>query len=281
MKQIIVSIFLTLLLLGVGFFTLKAYENANSYEAMAQILAHKQNAEELSITQLKKLADALTLGLYEGYDESVEEQRKLMETGEYFKKRALSFTLYTVMTLFLLLGLSFLASRRTQTLFITLAALIVLTGGLLMPIMMMSIHMHMEYLGDVVLMTESKGVAGSIGKLFEGEEYVVGGALLLFSILLPLVKTLGMIFVAIFSQSRWSEGIIRFFKALGKWSMADVFVVATFLVYFSGSKGGASQAEVQAGFYFFLAYVILSILSSLSAEKILTERESSGNASDL
>jgi len=30
-----------------------------------------------------------------------------------------------------------------------------------------------------------------------------------------------------------------------------------------------------------LAYVILSILSSLSAEKILTERESSGNASDL
>lgn len=55
--------------------------------------------------------------------------------------------------------------------------------------------------------------------------------------------------------------------------MADVFVVATFLVYLSGSKGEMSRAEVQMGLYFFLAYVILSMIASLSADKMLRENK--------
>ena len=57
--------------------------------------------------------------------------------------------------------------------------------------------------------------------------------------------------------------VITFFKLIGKWSMADVFVVSTFLVYFSASKGSMSQAEVQVGFYFFFIYVIVSMLTSV------------------
>jgi len=55
--------------------------------------------------------------------------------------------------------------------------------------------------------------------------------------------------------------------------MADVFVVSTFLVYLSASKGDMSRAEIQVGIYFFLAYVIISILASLSADKMLQENE--------
>jgi len=51
--------------------------------------------------------------------------------------------------------------------------------------------------------------------------------------------------------------------------MADVFVVSTFLVYLSASKGDMSRAETMMGIYFFLAYVIVSMLASFSADRML------------
>lgn len=138
---------------------------------------------------------------------------------------------------------------------------------------MMSIHKDVQYLGEVVLTMESKGVLGSIAKLFESHDYIVGGALLLFSIVLPLLKTLSMLFLALFLKNKSAQTVVQFFKMLGKWSMADVFVVATFLVYLSGNKSEMSRVEVQVGLYFFLAYVILSMLASLSADKMLQENK--------
>ena len=51
--------------------------------------------------------------------------------------------------------------------------------------------------------------------------------------------------------------------------MVDVFVVAVFLVYLTANKGDVSRAEVEMGLYFFLAYVIVSMLVSLSADRML------------
>ena len=51
--------------------------------------------------------------------------------------------------------------------------------------------------------------------------------------------------------------------------MVDVFVVATFLVYLTADKGDVSRAEVEVGLYFFLAYIIVSMLVSLSADRML------------
>lgn len=273
MKQIITTILAALLLATMVFFTVKTYQNAKSYEEMSHIIVEKHNVAELSTNQLKKLGDILSLGFYDGYDEVLREQQKLIETKEFFKERAMRYTLYAMSAATLVLLLYFVMSLQAFTATVSLAALIALAGGLLIPIMMMSIHKEVQYLGDVVLTMESKSVLGSIGKLFEGGDYVVGGALLLFSIVLPLLKTLSMLFVAVFVNNRAAHTVVHFFKLLGKWSMADVFVVATFLVYLSGSKGEMSRAEIQMGLYFFLAYVILSMIASLSADKMLQENK--------
>ena len=53
--------------------------------------------------------------------------------------------------------------------------------------------------------------------------------------------------------------------------MVDVFVVAVFLVYLTANKGDVSRAEVEMGLYFFLAYVIVSLLGSLSADRMLKQ----------
>ena len=273
MKQIFSILFAGIVLAGMAFFSLKAYQNAKSYEEISRIIVHKHNVTELSTNKLKKLGDLLSLGFYDGYDKVLNEQKKLIEAQQFFKQRATKYTLYAMGAAALLLLFYFVMTLQAYTVAVSLAALIALAGGLLMPIMMMTIHKEVEYLGDVVLQMESKGVLGSIAKLFENSDYVVGGALLLFSIVLPLLKTLSMLFVALFIRIRAVHPIVHFFKILGKWSMADVFVVATFLVYLSGNKGEMSHAEVQVGLYFFLAYVILSMIASLSADRMLREEK--------
>lgn len=270
--KIIITYSIALIVLGtMGFFGWKAYENAKSYEEISQVIVEKHNVTQLSKNQIKKLADIVSLGFYDGYDEVLKEQKKLLEVQSLFKENAVNYTLYFMVATGLLLLLYFVMTPQEFTIVVSFGALIALAGGLFTPIMMMSIHKEVQYLGDVVLTMESKGVLGSIAKLFENSDYVVGGALLLFSIIFPVTKTLSMLFVALFLKSRPAHAIVHFFKILGKWSMADVFVVATFLVYLSGSKGEMSRAEVQVGLYFFLAYVILSMLASLSADRMLRE----------
>ena len=145
MKQIITTIIAVLLLIAMGFFTTKAYQNAKSYEEMSHIIVEKHNVTELSTNQLKKLGDILSLGFYDGYDEVLREQNKLLETQRFFKERATKYTFYAMGAATFLLFLYFVMSLQAFTVTVSLAALIALAGGLLIPIMMMSIHKEVQY----------------------------------------------------------------------------------------------------------------------------------------
>ena len=137
---------------------------------------------------------------------------------------------------------------------------------------MVTIHKEVEYLGDVILSFESKGILGSISKLFESSEYAVGGAILLFSVIIPLSKILVLIFSLLFRDFEFANSLINFFKHLGKWSMLDVFVVAILLVYLTSNSGEVSHAEIQIGLYYFLIYVILSMITTIKVQKMLVKR---------
>jgi len=123
-----------------------------------------------------------------------------------------------------------------------------------------------------LLSFESKGILGSISKLYGQGSIVVASIILLFSVLLPFAKTLAMLFISIFEFSPFAVSVVRFFKHLGKWSMIDVFVVAIFLVYLTSNDSDVSHAEVEIGLYFFVVYVLLSIVTSLSADKLLHDK---------
>ena len=265
-KQILYTI-LTLLLVAMVFFGSKAYVQAKAYEQATFSLVSQMSAKKLAEFQLKELAEAFSLGFYE--NEKRKNLDKLRAEQEIHKKKSQEYTLYSILLLLGILGSYFLISLRAFTFFGSLGALVTLVFGLITPIMMVTIHKEVEYLGDVVLSFESKGIIGSIAKLFESGDVVVAIVILLFSVLVPGVKTLSLLFVSIFMESRFAYGIVKFFKMIGKWSMVDVFVVATFLVYLTANKGDVSRAEVEVGFYFFLAYVIVSMLMSLSADKML------------
>lgn len=268
MKKLIIYSVLSVILFCMVFFGVKAHEQATLYEDVTTELVTYQDAPQQATLQLEKIAKSLLGDLY------VDERRinldKIREKQEKAMQLAEMYTRYFMLLLALILLSFFLTSLREFTLFGSLGAMITLVFGLITPILMVTIHKEVEYLGDIVLSFESKGVIGSIEKLFEGGDIVVAVVILLFSVVTPVLKVLSMLFVSIFIESKFAHGIVRFFKIIGKWSMVDVFVVAVFLVYLTANKGDVSRAEIEMGLYYFLAYVIVSMLVSLSADRMLS-----------
>ncbi|KYJ87144.1 paraquat-inducible protein A [Sulfurovum riftiae] len=260
---VVIALLLSVMLL----FGTKAYSEAKAYEEATRSLIEEMSAEKLAKFQLKELAETVSLGFYKNKTKEVLETQK--KSQQLHKEQSQKYALYALFPLLGVLASYFFVSLRAFTFFGAVAASITLVFGLITPIMMVTIHKEVEYLGDVVLSFESKGVIGSISKLFENGDAVVALVILLFSVFIPLLKTLSMMVVSVFRDTRFAHGIVKFFKMIGKWSMVDVFVVATFLVYLTVNKGDVSRAEVEVGLYFFLAYVIVSMLVSLSADRML------------
>ena len=116
--------------------------------------------------------------------------------------------------------------------------------------------------GDMYFYYQSKSVVELIGLLLKQNNFVVGISILLFSILIPVLKlslaTLALIRPAILDN----RFVNLFIHKSGKWSMADVFVVAMFLAFLAFNNmqtGITTVSEVRVGLYFFLAYCLLSI----------------------
>lgn len=252
------------------FFGAKAYHQAILYEDATTELVSYQNAGQQASLQIEKFAKRWLGDLYE--DEQKMHLDQIREKQEDSMLKAKEYTLYFMCLLGGMLVSFFLVSLRDFTFFGSLAAILTLVLGLITPILMVTIHKEVEYLGDIVLSFESKGVIGSIIKLYESGDVIVAAVILLFSVIVPVSKVFSLLFVSVFMESKFAYGVIRFFKMIGKWSMVDVFVVAVFLVYLTANKGDISRAEVEVGLYFFLAYVIVSMFVSLSADKMLSSK---------
>ena len=263
---------LTVILGCMVFFGAKAYDQAILYEEATTELVSYQDAGQQASLQFEKFAKSLFGDLYD--DELKMKLDKVREKQDAAMVQAQEYTIYFMFLLGVILILALLGSLRTFTLFGSLSATVTLILGLITPILMVTIHKEVEYLGDIVLSFESKGVIGSIVKLYESGDIVVAIVILLFSVVVPGLKVLSLLFVSIFMESKFAHSIIKFFKMIGKWSMVDVFVVAVFLVYLTANKGDVSRAEVEVGLYFFLAYVIVSMFVSLSADKMLSANKS-------
>ncbi len=256
-------------LLWMGYWGMQAYHQALVYEeTTAQLVASNDAAQQVSL-KFDKMAKEL---LGDWYSDDLNQERvELQAAQEDAQRNAKVYTLYFMSLLLVVLLSFFWIPLRAFTFLGSLAAMMTLLFGLITPVLMVTIHKEFAYVGDIVLSFESKGVLGSIIKLYRGGDVVVAGVIVLFSVLVPLAKVFSLLFVSVFMESKFAHGIIGFFKSVGKWSMVDVFVVAVFLVFLTANNAQISHAEVEVGLYFFLAYVMVSMVVSLSADKMLLE----------
>jgi hypothetical protein len=265
--RVIISLLLLSSLVYFGFVT---YKYSKSYEINTSKIAKACDANGLASERIDELTAIISLGLVK--NESKITLEKLKKEQQKSKKMAELNLYYFMGTLLLTLLFTFICTLRGGTMLLSFTTFIALIYGLVNPILMITIHKQVDYLGDVILSFESKGIIGSILKLYHSGEFAVAFTILLFSILLPAIKSLTLTFMLIFYEHPWNQKMVSFFKQIGKWSMIDVFVVATFLVYFTSNTGGISEAEIQVGLYFFLTYVILSMITALQTQKVLDKK---------
>ncbi|MFT2091765.1 paraquat-inducible protein A [Paraglaciecola sp. 2405UD69-4] len=140
------------------------------------------------------------------------------------------------------------------------------------------------------LINKELSIATTIEELWEDERVLVASLIFAFSVCIPLLKTL-LVSMAYFMKNKALEKkLLGFVSAIGKWSMADVFVVAIFLAVMSTNHGDTTTSEqfnvfgfrialdissqtlssIGEGFYYFTAYCLLSLFAtqlSLSASR--------------
>lgn len=184
-----------------------------------------------------------------------------------------------------------------------LLALIVLFAGLTAPmieidarIKELTFHLIGEPIEfkDQVIFFQSKSIVDVVHILLENGKYdsiMVGVLIMAFSILFPVAKILSTK-LYLLGNTKWRHNkVIRFFAfKSGKWSMADVYVVAIFMAYI-GFRGilddqisgltmqtdslvsiSTSETSLQPGFVLFIGFVLFGLILSEVLNRI-TVRE--------
>jgi hypothetical protein len=119
---------------------------------------------------------------------------------------------------------------------------------------------------------QSRSIVGSVQHLYEMESPTPATLILLFSIIVPVTKAALSLWAIFLRENFRRRRVLEFIERIGKWSMADVFVVALFITYLvaqtsQGLPGNPAyappmlefQADVGPGFYWFTAYCLFSL----------------------
>ncbi len=146
-----------------------------------------------------------------------------------------------------------------------LLAVVCMIVGQVAPIMSMTATMSMPVVGDSVVQSESKSILTSIQMLHSSGKTWVAGLIVLFSLVTPSLKLLLAMVAARAGHGRLRNAALAVVQTIGKWSMADVFVVAILLTIFSlRSSPNAevqSVSEAEPGLWFFASHCLLSLIA--------------------
>lgn len=122
--------------------------------------------------------------------------------------------------------------------------------------------------GEVQAYEKTRSILGTVKELFDSKNYLVSFLVMLFSVVIPVSKGLLLLTSLWVSEIKIKGRLVGVANLISKWSMADVFVVAV-IVAFLAANASSDMGEIftltatmGAGFYFFLGYCILSLLSA-------------------
>ncbi len=110
-----------------------------------------------------------------------------------------------------------------------------------------------------VLQHKVRGIAAIIWELLTSQHEIVGGFLLLFSIITPMTKGVLTYFITASKSKELNNRIGNFLHSIGKWSMADVFVAGVLLSIYALKAQQATKSAPCLGLYYFIGYCLLSL----------------------
>jgi len=129
------------------------------------------------------------------------------------------------------------------------------------------------------LVNQELSIMQTVEELWNDQRILVALLIFAFSVCIPLLKT-SLVSIAYFAKKHTIEKrLLNFVGFIGKWSMADVFVVAVFLAVLSTNHAETANQQqigimgfklildissqtlstVGQGFYFFVGYCLISL----------------------
>ncbi|WDE13132.1 paraquat-inducible protein A [Thalassomonas haliotis] len=168
---------------------------------------------------------------------------------------------------------------------LNIAALALFIPGIVLPMFSMSMEMTAQVSASTLssdLLNKELSLLATIEELWQDQRLLVAALIFLFSICIPLIKT-ALASLAYFTKNTAVEAkILNFVAGIGKWSMADVFVVAVFLAILSTNHAETANNQqfsilgfkvdllissetfsaAGMGFYYFTGYCLLSLLGT-------------------
>lgn len=253
---------------------------------------------EIAVLKLRALFDKYNVDDLEAFNRKTSENLRELEDQTYFY----TYLLLGIIGVFLLLWWLIRNEKPLHSpLFIisVLLSLVVLFAGLTAP--MIEIDARFQQVNfvligekilfnDQVIFFQSKSILQVIDILFDTgkvDSYFVGILILAFSIVFPVAKLISTQIYLAGNEKLRNNRILTFFAfKSGKWSMADVFVIAIFMAYI-GFQGildnqlsnldieteslmsiSTNKTSLQPGFIIFIGFVLFSLILSSILKKM-------------
>jgi len=180
--------------------------------------------------------------------------------------------------------------------FLNLVAIGLFIPGVLLPMFSLNMAMTANVSGAKItntLIDKNLSLLQTIQELWQDERLLVAALIFAFSICIPVVKFILLTIAYTKKNSRLEVIVYNFISKIGKWSMADVFVVAIFLAVLSTNHAETATQQQMAifgfkldfivssetlsalgpGFFYFTAYCLLSLLgTAISSSSTKTDR---------
>lgn len=159
-------------------------------------------------------------------------------------------------------------NKRLFLLILHCISLILLGFGWVLDMLRINISMH--YLVDISIFDEKRSVLGTLQSLWQSSNYFPFGLIALFGILVPVLKSVGIFIILL--QKKHIGKLPHFLAIINKWAMADVFVMSIFVAFLGAKAMDFTSANLEPGFYYFSAYVLLSAIVTALLSKFVAKQ---------
>ena len=263
-KTNISILFSAIFILCLGFVSYQAYHHSVERDIEMTKQAEDNKAKKYMDEPIEDMVyrgfGKLRSYVFNNKEEKMTKQRSLQVVQENKKMMDLYVKVYFVFVVLLLLTYFFYEERIFVFTIIT-ASLISWFVGILAPIMTIEVFKELPLVGHTIFKYESKSIWATIKTLWDIDRYFIAVMVGLFSVVIPVIKTFA-VYISIFYKKS-----LKIMNFIGKWSMADVFIVALLLANLTLNTDEYTDAEMQMGLYFFTMYVIFSIIATYVAHR--------------
>lgn len=150
--------------------------------------------------------------------------------------------------------------RNIAALILTILSLCLLYPGLTEPILQVVISAELPIIGKTTFYEQTQSILETVDTLYNTNNKFVAILIFLFSVIIPFTKGVIILAVLLIKNFAFKSKLYRFVFVIGKWSMADVFVVGVFMAFLSTQSNSSIEANLLEGFNYFALYCILSLL---------------------